>query len=339
MPKLNQRGFVTQLILLLLLAGGAIAGVYLVQSRTNLLPKAGGGTPSVPESSFTLDAPKGVAPGSQFKVQVFVRSDIDAANLFSVKLNFPTDLLEVKSIQVNDLKEVTCQSRPACLDAKPRSCDVPEPAEGWCPEPSISSFIKNWVEKTFDNNAGTISLVGGVPNPGYQSKKNNPPRVMAVIIFSSKKAGKAAISFAGGTAMYRNTDNLDILATKREAEIQVSSEVPLPVPTCKPRPACLDAKPACQMPEPVEGWCSVSSPGPSQKQGDVNGDGKISLIDMSALLSKWGKKGKEVGRADLNGDKVVNTMDYSLMIKILIQNGIISGINDLPQSMRAPAAR
>ena len=33
---------------------------------------------------------------------------------------------------------------------------------------------------------------------------------------------------------------------------------PIPEPTCTPRPSCLDATPACQIPEPEDGWCPVS---------------------------------------------------------------------------------
>lgn len=31
-----------------------------------------------------------------------------------------------------------------------------------------------------------------------------------------------------------------------------------PVVSCMPRPACLDATPACKPPEPIEGWCQTS---------------------------------------------------------------------------------
>ena len=30
-----------------------------------------------------------------------------------------------------------CQSKPACLSAKPRACKIVEPAEGWCEEPIV----------------------------------------------------------------------------------------------------------------------------------------------------------------------------------------------------------
>lgn len=412
MPGLNQKGVIVQLVIFLLLAVGIGVGIYLVQQKTNILPKAGDFRPAAPESSYALDAPRTETLGSQFKVTVNVRSDIDAANLFAVKLKFPTDLLEVKSIKVSGMGDVICQVRPACLDEKPRSCEIPEPTEGWCPEPLppvlgdrvcggvsgqscpegfacaiittqypaqgscvkindgvvseqassksekektdiagkplVDSFIKNWVEKIYDNNVGTISLVGGVPNPGYKTKKKNPPSTMAVIIFAAKKTGTAIISFADGSAIYRNSDNLDILATKKDVEVNIGTEVepsvttlPLPSGTpvsisdCKSRPACLSENPPCSMSEPIEGWCPVPPPGPPQK-GDINGDGKIGLIDMSSLLSKWGKKNKNVGKADLNGDKVVNTMDYSLMIKILIENGVIKGASDLSIKPKTP---
>jgi len=35
-----------------------------------------------------------------------------------------------------------------------------------------------------------------------------------------------------------------------------------PAPTCIPRPACLDAKPSCDIAEPADGWCS---PGPTDR--------------------------------------------------------------------------
>ena len=34
---------------------------------------------------------------------------------------------------------------------------------------------------------------------------------------------------------------------------------PTPEPSCIPRPACLDSRPACKRPEPAEGWCESNS--------------------------------------------------------------------------------
>jgi len=39
-------------------------------------------------------------------------------------------------------------------------------------------------------------------------------------------------------------------------------QIVCPAPTCIPRPACLDAKPSCDIAEPAGGWCS---PGPTDR--------------------------------------------------------------------------
>jgi hypothetical protein len=38
---------------------------------------------------------------------------------------------------------------------------------------------------------------------------------------------------------------------------------PTTPPTCTPRPACLDAHPACKIREPIGGWCPAASPSPT----------------------------------------------------------------------------
>lgn len=37
---------------------------------------------------------------------------------------------------------------------------------------------------------------------------------------------------------------------------------PIPTPNCTVRPSCLDAEPACRLPEPIDGWCPTGTPGP-----------------------------------------------------------------------------
>lgn len=49
-----------------------------------------------------------------------------------------------------------------------------------------------------------------------------------------------------------------------------SYSTPTPKPTCQPRPACLDNKPACKLSEPAEGWClPLSSPTPTPTSTSV----------------------------------------------------------------------
>ncbi|MBI2195986.1 hypothetical protein HYU45_00035, partial [Candidatus Daviesbacteria bacterium] len=56
--------------------------------------------------------------------------------------------------------------------------------------------------------------------------------------------------------------------------------------------------------------------------GDINSDGQINLTDMSRLLSQFGQSGQS--EADLNGDRVVNTMDVLMLRNILVKNGVLS---------------
>ncbi len=46
--------------------------------------------------------------------------------------------------------------------------------------------------------------------------------------------------------------------------------------------------------------------------GDLNGDGKVNIYDLSQLLSNWGKTG--ANSSDLNADGVVNIIDLSILL-------------------------
>ncbi len=361
-PPAGRQGFAHILLLILLLAGIAL-GVYLVQQKTNLFPKAFfPPSPPViePTTSFALSPSftklpdpvplfqseefssiSSVANPIQIKlsyevgdivpVALLVRSDIDETNLFVAKLKFDKDLLEVVSVKLPDI-----------------------PVNSQSPISSLS-FIKNWVEQNFDNSNGSISLVGGVPAPGYKTNTvDQPGGLMTMILFKAKKAGSTSISFTDESAIYRNTDNQNILINKVDAIVSIKEtescaaiitsakdpgtgeckdfptpcDVPEgwekmdkcegPPPSCEPRPACLDATPPCLMPEPPGGWCLPSS----IKIGDGNKDGKIDLVDMSVLLS-WFNKTGYLPPIDMNDDGVVNTFDFSLHRKVLLELGVI----------------
>ena len=50
--------------------------------------------------------------------------------------------------------------------------------------------------------------------------------------------------------------------------------------------------------------------------GDINGDGKVDVLDFNALLVQWGKTGASLS-ADLNHDGVVDIFDFNLLISHL----------------------
>lgn len=180
----NQKG-ISQLLILPLLVGGITLGVYLASQQTNLSPQAAGIKNKTP-SSFTLDSSKKkYKAGETFSVNLIVHSDLNSVNLIIAKLNFPSNLLQVESIE------------------------------------TTSSIIKFWPEKFFDNSNGQISLIGGLPSPGFSTS----PKLgltLATINFKAKSAGVANIKFDGSSAMHRDSDNTNILATRNDLSLSIA---------------------------------------------------------------------------------------------------------------------
>lgn len=209
---------------------GIAVTVYLVGKQTNLLPKAGflPPPPPPPEVSLTLSpvfenlpdpapllqseevkeetkgSPVIIKPnyqvGDYIPVVLLARSDIEEANLFVGKIKFDKDLLEVISV---DLPDIPVGSQAPIADL---------------------SFVKNWVEQAFDNSQGTISLVGGVPTPGYRTNTLDYPGVMTVLIFQAKKEGTAVISFLDDSQILRNYDNQNILQYKNNTQVVIGQK-------------------------------------------------------------------------------------------------------------------
>lgn len=206
MSRSNEKGLVQIFLVLILLAGIAL-GVYLVGQRTNLFPKASVSAPSVPETSFTLVTDKNLfVVGEAIVVRLYARSEIDTANLFSAKLQFPLHLLEVVSISTTK------------------------------PQADADSFVKNWVEQYYDHQTGGISLIGGVPSPGFKSILGEPWPLMAEITFKAKAAGTAVVLFEDSSAIYNNNDNINILGAKKPLTVDITSGgiSPTPSPSSSP---------------------------------------------------------------------------------------------------------
>lgn len=221
---------------------------------------------STTETGFSLTASSNEAAlGSQLKVSVVVTSEADSANLFVARLKFPVEYLEVEKI-----------------DLKPnKSGGV---VADW--------YVANWVENSFDNNSGSVSLVGGVPNPGVKTPAGEGGVPIAEVTFKTKKLGDAAITFDDTSSIYRDADNANILKVKKELPLKIVNQT------------------------------GGSPSSVSNKKGDVNQDGVVDLADLSVLLSRFGLTNGE-DKADLNQDTVVNSVDFSSMVKILIDEKVI----------------
>ena len=53
---------------------------------------------------------------------------------------------------------------------------------------------------------------------------------------------------------------------------------------------------------------------PSGKAGDVNGDGKVNIVDIGVLIDNYGSSPPTDSRADLNKDGIVNIIDIGIVI-------------------------
>jgi hypothetical protein len=58
---------------------------------------------------------------------------------------------------------------------------------------------------------------------------------------------------------------------------------------------------------------ATTTPTPITKQGDLNGDGKVNIYDLSKLLTKFNKTGTATD-GDLNGDGQINDTDMSILL-------------------------
>lgn len=68
-----------------------------------------------------------------------------------------------------------------------------------------------------------------------------------------------------------------------------------------------------------------SSPAPTcnKASADINKDSRNNLPDLSGMLTRFLKTGTDAQRADLDGNCVINSFDYGLMIQELVKSGSI----------------
>ena len=258
MPKLSQRGAI-QFIIPLILLLGIIGVVYLVtKGPLKIFPKASVSAPLTPTTAFVLSPNKSqYAVGEEVAVAIQVRSDIAATNLYAAKISYDPQVLQLGRVDVT------------------------------------SPFIKNWVEQYWGD-PGKISLVGGVPTPGFQTNVEDKA-TMATLVFVALKPGSTTISFDADSAIYSNADNTNILVGKESVTLILSTGVSPPV-----------------VPTPTPYVCSACD-------ADINQDGPVTILDFSILSTCFNKKstdtnkGVSCNRADINKDGVVTILDFSCL--------------------------
>lgn len=89
------------------------------------------------------------------------------------------------------------------------------------------SFVTIWFENNIATASGQIKLTGSVPTPGVSGSS----LLFAKINFTTLAEGTATVSFDTTSAVYRNSDNTDILGTKTGGSYTITAATPTVTPT------------------------------------------------------------------------------------------------------------
>lgn len=177
------------------------------------------------ELSLTIPA-AAQSIGQEFAVQVRAKTATELANLFVAKLSFDPTKLAVSRID------------------------------------TTGSFITQWVnDNSFDNTNGKVNLIGGVPNPGFQSTNLAP---MVTVYFTGKVAGNADINYDAASSIYRNSDNQNILGTLTNGTATIATVSVSPSPSVAPSASPVSPSPAASAsPSPSPSVIASASPAAS----------------------------------------------------------------------------
>ncbi len=133
-----------------------------------------------------------VSPGNILNVSVLVNTQGKVINNSDAIIQFPTDLLQVVSVDTS------------------------------------SSIFSLWVENpAFSNSLGQITFNGGAPNPGYSGSTGK----IISITFLAKKAGTASLIFGDSSIRENDGLGTDVLTGTNPTTITIGSTVQAPVTT------------------------------------------------------------------------------------------------------------
>ena len=287
----NQKGIVQVFLLILFLVGLGL-GVYLIGRQTQLKSHASIGTPEDSISMVPYYGDESQAyllpvanpevedtAGTSFGVDILVKTTTEPINLVSTKIKY-----DPGTFSVNVLRDST--QRP--------------------------TFIKNWIEEENDETTGTITLSGGVPNPGFQSSASEAG-LFARIIFKSREGTTGRTSniefLEDGTALYKNSDAQPITTfIKRSIAVKIGNFY-------GPRPSVTVSGPiSTSIPEPILPGVGLVC----GALGDVDGDGKITESDGELVLKFVAALVSPTPAQKINADADKNgniTSGDSLLIK------------------------
>ena len=176
------------------------------------------------------------------------------------------------------------------------------------PEDSMKNFDKQTVINNA-NSTGLISLGALALSNGQTATFNgtlSQTNPLVDLTFQPIHTGSTYINvvFTSGSTTDANlvtTDGQDLLQQVTDTAIAIQSSGATPTPTPIPTPTSTPSSTPTVVPTPT----------PTLILGDLDGNGKVDIFDLSRLLSGWGTNNSS---ADINKDGVVNIFDLSILL-------------------------
>lgn len=160
---------------------------------------------------FLSPSSNSVTAGDVVRVRVLVNSGGEAVNTSEGTLQFPTDMLDVVSVDKS------------------------------------ASIFSIWVdEPSFSNQLGTVSFSGGLPSPGFSGVSGTA----VTVVFHAKRSGTASLSLSGASVRANDGLGTDVLRGVNGTTLTITSpKIVTPPPTPTPVPVVTPkAQPATQEP-------------------------------------------------------------------------------------------
>lgn len=186
-PKRGVFGTLGIIVLSLALLGIPL-GIYLVAQRTDIAPQAAvvEEVPEVAVGIFLESKLSIESGGGIIPVDVYLKSPLDEVNLVNAQIRFEENLIGVEKIAT----------------------------EG--------GQLNKWLEASFDNNQGSISLISGVPNPGVRASDKV---YLATLHLKPKRAGTAVLQVTPDSQILRNSDNNNIFKIGNDLVLSLTGAI------------------------------------------------------------------------------------------------------------------
>jgi hypothetical protein len=264
--------YIAPTIAVFLLVIGVVAGIVLVQSPQELRERAAPAT-----TLFISPATQSKNNGDTVNFSVLMDTGTNQVIGMDLVLNYDPSILTVTSI-----------SKGAGLS-------------------NFDSVVRN----NIDNTGGAITYsVFTVDRTKAISGSNIVSLDVIATVKSGAPLGNSTITLLPQTSVAALGEGQNVISSKVGATIQITTAT-ASTSTPTPTTAGATATPTSAPSSDNGGSSPDAVPVASFNRGDLNGDGKINILDLSIILTNFLKT---VGKSDLNGDGKTNILDLSIVL-------------------------